>query len=140
MKSDLSSGRLALAVSATAVGVGFALLLAHAQCALAQDSATPTQDAQKATQDAAQRANQDAAQRANQDAAQRAEGTTPVAASDARKQDRMRRTTVTGSNILRVRPDESLPLLEVDRTYIDRSGATTTPELLRTIPQIQNGR
>jgi len=112
--------------------VGFALLLAHAQCALAQDSATPTQDAQKATQDAAQRA--------NQDAAQRADGTTPVAASDARKQDRMRRTTVTGSNILRVRPDESLPLLEVDRTYIDRSGATTTPELLRTIPQIQNGR
>jgi len=92
----------------------------------------PTQDAQKATQDAAQRA--------NQDAAQRADGTTPVAASDARKQDRMRRTTVTGSNILRVRPDESLPLLEVDRTYIDRSGATTTPELLRTIPQIQNGR
>ena len=133
MKSrDLSSGRLAFALSATAVGVGFALLLAHAQCALAQDSATPTQDAQKATQDAAQRA--------NQDAAQRAEGTTPVAASDARKQDRMRRTTVTGSNILRVRSDESLPLLEVDRTYIDRSGATTTPELLRTIPQIQNGR
>jgi len=133
MKSrDLSSGRLAFALSATAVGVGFALLLAHAQCALAQDSATPTQDAQKATQDAAQRA--------NQDAAQRADGTTPVAASDARKQDRMRRTTVTGSNILRVRPDESLPLLEVDRTYIDRSGATTTPELLRTIPQIQNGR
>jgi len=132
MKSDLSSSRLALALSATAVGVGFALLLAHAQCALAQDSATPTQDAQKATQDAAQRA--------NQDAAQRAEGTTPVAASDARKQDRMRRTTVTGSNILRVRPDESLPLLEVDRAYIDRTGATTTPELLRTIPQLQNGR
>jgi len=133
MKSrDLSSGRLAFALSATAVGVGFALLLAHAQCALAQDSVTPTQDAQKATQDAAQRA--------NQDAAQRADGTTPVAASDARKQDRMRRTTVTGSNILRVRPDESLPLLEVDRTYIDRSGVTTTPELLRTIPQIQNGR
>ena len=133
MKSrDLSSGRLAFALSATAVGVGFALLLAHAQCALAQDSATPTQDAQKATQDAAQRA--------NQDSAQRAESTTPVAASDARKQDRMRRTTVTGSNILRVRSDESLPLLEVDRTYIDRSGATTTPELLRTIPQIQNGR
>ena len=133
MKSrDLSSGRLAFALSATAVGVGFALLLAHAQCALAQDSVTPTQDAQKATQDAAQRA--------NQDAAQRADGTTPVAASDARKQDRMRRTTVTGSNILRVRSDESLPLLEVDRTYIDRSGVTTTPELLRTIPQIQNGR
>jgi len=132
MKSDLSSSRLALALSATAVGVGFALLLAHAQCALAQDSATPTQDAQKATQDAAQRA--------NQDSAQRAESTTPVAASDARKQDRMRRTIVTGSNILRVRPDESLPLLEVDRAYIDRTGATTTPELLRTIPQIQNGR
>ena len=133
MKSrDLSSGRLAFALSATAVGVGFALLLAHAQCALAQDSVTPTQDAQKATQDAAQRA--------NQDAAQRADGTTPVAASDARKQDRMRRTIVTGSNILRVRPDESLPLLEVDRAYIDRTGATTTPELLRTIPQLQNGR
>ena len=133
MKSrDLSSGRLAFALSATAVGVGFALLLAHAQCALAQDSATATQDAQKPTQDAAPRA--------THDTAQRAEGTTPVAASDARKQDRMRRTTVTGSNILRVRPDESLPLLEVDRAYIDRTGATTTPELLRTIPQLQNGR
>jgi len=132
MKSDLSSSRLALALSATAVGVGFALLLAHAQCALAQDSATATQDAQKPTQDAAPRA--------THDTAQRAEGTTPVAASDARKQDRMRRTIVTGSNILRVRPDESLPLLEVDRAYIDRTGATTTPELLRTIPQLQNGR
>ena len=46
----------------------------------------------------------------------------------------------TGSNILRVRTDESLPVLGLDRAYIERSGATTAPELLRTVPQIQNVR
>ena len=95
--------------------VGLALALAHAQCALAQDS-KPTQDALKA------------------------EAAVPVAAADARRQDRMLRTTITGSNILRVRSEESLPVMEVDRTYIDRTGAATTPELLRTIPQIQISR
>jgi len=101
---------------AAAVGAGFALVLAHAQCALAQDSA-----------------------KAPQDAAQSTEATMPVAAADPRKQDGMRRT-ITGSNILRVRSEDSLPLMEVDRTYIDRSGVSTTTELLRTVPQIQISR
>ena len=109
-----SRGHATLALQATAVG--FALALAHAQCALAQDSAKATQDAQKA------------------------EAAVPVAAADARRQDRMLRTTITGSNILRVRSEESLPLMEFDRAYIGRTGAATTPELLRTIPQVQIGR
>jgi len=108
---------------AAAVGAGFALVLAHAQCALAQDSAKA----------------QDPAQRAMQDGAQSTEATMPVAAADPRKQDGMRRT-ITGSNILRVRSEDSLPLMEVDRTYIDRSGVSTTTELLRTVPQIQISR
>lgn len=48
------------------------------------------------------------------------------------------RTTVTGSNIRRVQPPPTLPLLDIDRDYIDRSGTTTPIELLRTIPQMQN--
>ena len=56
-----------------------------------------------------------------------AEPTTPVV-----------RTAVTGSNIRRVQPSSSLPLLDIDRGYIDRSGTTTAPELLQTIPQLQN--
>lgn len=50
------------------------------------------------------------------------------------------RATRTGSNIARVRSEESLPLLDIDRAYIDRTGARTTPELLRTVPQVQIGR
>ena len=101
-------GALALLPGAA---VAFALALAPAQAALAQDSA------QKADV---------------------AGGGPRVAA--APKPDRAMRTTRTGSNILRVRTDESLPLMEIDRTYIDRTGVSTTPELLRTIPQIQVGR
>jgi len=50
------------------------------------------------------------------------------------------RVTRTGSNIVRVRSDGSLPVSEYDRTYIDRTGASTTSEMLRTIPQVQVGR
>ena len=73
-----------------------------------------------------------------QDSVQKAEPTTSVAVAPT--QDRSIRTMRTGSNILRVRTDESLPLMEIDRTYIERTGATNTPDLLRTIPQIQNSR
>jgi hypothetical protein len=48
------------------------------------------------------------------------------------------RMAVTGSNIRRVQPPASLPLLDIDRAYIERSGTTTAPELLQTIPQLQN--
>ena len=86
--------------------VAFALALAPAQATLAQDSVTKAD--------------------------------VPVAASvaDAPKPDRAMRTTRTGSNILRVRTEESLPIMEVDRNYID----STTSERLRTIPQIQVSR
>jgi len=66
----------------------------------------------------------------------------PVTATvaPAPKEGKGLRTMRTGSNILRVRTDDSLPLLELDRAYIDRSGVATTLELIRTIPQVQNGR
>ena len=48
------------------------------------------------------------------------------------------KSTVTGSSISRVRTDRSLPLLVLDRGYIDQSGATTSTELIRTVPQAQN--
>ena len=45
-------------------------------------------------------------------------------------------TPVTGSHIRRVRTtDPSLPLLELDRAYIERSGATNPRELIRQLPQ-----
>jgi hypothetical protein len=48
------------------------------------------------------------------------------------------RTKATGSNILRVRPDRTLPLLVLDRDYIDQSAATNATELIRSVPQAQN--
>jgi iron complex outermembrane receptor protein len=48
------------------------------------------------------------------------------------------RSKVTGSSIARVRTDRGLPLLVLDRGYIDQSGATTSTELIQTIPQAQN--
>jgi hypothetical protein len=50
------------------------------------------------------------------------------------------RTTATGSNIVRVRKDPALPLLVLDRGYIDQSAATTSTELIQTVPQAQNFR
>jgi hypothetical protein len=50
------------------------------------------------------------------------------------------RTTVTGSHIARVRKEPSLPLLILDRSYIDQSGAITSRELIQTVPQVQNFR
>jgi hypothetical protein len=48
------------------------------------------------------------------------------------------RTKTTGSNILRVRSDHNLPLLVLDRDYIDQSSATNAKELIRSVPQAQN--
>ena len=48
------------------------------------------------------------------------------------------RTKTTGSNILRVRSDLNLPLLVLDRDYIDQSSATNARELIRSVPQAQN--
>ena len=53
------------------------------------------------------------------------------------KRDPAARTTVTGSNIARVRKDPGLPLVVLDRTYIDQTGATTPREVLETVPQVQ---
>ena len=90
--------------------IAFALALAPAQAVLAQDSA------------------------------QKADVLVATSVADAPKPDRAMRTVRTGSNILRVRADDSLPVMEIDRGYIDRTGVNTTPELLRTIPQVQVGR
>ena len=43
-----------------------------------------------------------------------------------------------GVNIARVRKEPTgLPLVVLDRTYIDQTGASTNRELLQTVPQIQ---
>jgi hypothetical protein len=102
----------ALSVSAAAVSLALALL--PGQASLAQD--TPQKVA-------------DAAQPADQVA-----GIVPTTQPSGIRVPR------TGSNIVRVRTDGSLPLSEYDRTYIDRTGASTTSEMLRTIPQVQIGR
>ena len=45
---------------------------------------------------------------------------------------------VTGSNIARVRKEPAgLPLVMLDRSYVDQTGASNTRELLQTVPQIQ---
>jgi hypothetical protein len=48
------------------------------------------------------------------------------------------RTRATGSNILRVRCDPTLPLLVLDRGYIDQSGAFNASGVIRSVPQAQN--
>ena len=59
---------------------------------------------------------------------------TPAATMPLQKQAEA--TPATGSNIRRVRiPDSSLPLVQLDRAYIERSGATNAGELIRTVPQ-----
>ena len=59
---------------------------------------------------------------------------TPVATMPLQKQAEL--TPATGSHIRRVKtPDPSLPLLELDRAYIERSGATNPRELIRTVPR-----
>ena len=50
------------------------------------------------------------------------------------------RTMATGSNIIRARSDRSLPLLVLDRAYIEQSGTTTPTELIQSLPQAQNLR
>jgi hypothetical protein len=97
---------------------GLALALSPLQAALAQDTA---QDTAQKTADAAPPADQ-------------VVGIVPTTQPSGIRVPR------TGSNIVRVRSNGSLPLSEYDRTYIDRTGAATTTEMLRTIPQIQIGR
>jgi iron complex outermembrane recepter protein len=58
----------------------------------------------------------------------------------SQKQEKTVRKTVTGSNIARVTTERTLPLLVLDRAYIDQSGATTATELIQTLPQAQSFR
>ena len=119
--------RQSLSFSATALGL--VLALSVAQAALGQD---PTQ---RADSDSVPKASTEGAPTVALDGAEKAHAA-PLAARPANGI----RMTRTGSNIARGRSEESLPLLDIDRAYIDRTGARTTPELLRTIPQVQVGR
>jgi hypothetical protein len=93
--------------------LGFGWCLAAAAAVLAQQPAQPADAATQKPDAAAQ---------------------TPAAPMALQKQAEA--TPVTGSHIRRVRtPDPSLPLLELDRAYIERSGATNAGELIRTVPQ-----
>lgn len=110
-----SRDRTTLSLSAVAVGLALAL---PSQVALANDCAEKMAMAQNS--------------------APAAEPQVVAAAPDAKPLST--RVPRTGSNIVRVRSDGSLPVSEYDRTYIDRTGAATTTEMLRTIPQVQIGR
>ena len=68
---------------------------------------------------------------------QKADEAVPKTVSGVQKQQAGARRTVTGSNIARVRTESSLPLLELDRAYIDQTAAITAPELIQTVPQAQ---
>jgi len=111
-----SRDRTTLSLSAVAVGLALAL---PSQMALANDCAEKMAMAQNSAQ---------------------AADTQVVAAANTEARPLSMRVTRTGSNIVRVRSDGSLPVSEYDRTYIDRTGASTTAEMLRTIPQVQVGR
>jgi hypothetical protein len=108
-----SSTRTALSLAAAALGL--ALTFSPAQAAPPDDSA----------------------QKAAPDSTQATDDASTVAAA---KPTTGIRTTRTGSHIARVRSDGALPVSEYDRTYIDRTGAATTADMLRTIPQVQVGR
>jgi iron complex outermembrane receptor protein len=45
---------------------------------------------------------------------------------------------VTGSSILRTQVEGALPVLTLDRSYIEQSGVTTATELIQQLPQVQN--
>jgi hypothetical protein len=109
------NARTRTALSLSVAALGLALTLSPAQAATADDPA------QKAMPNPAQAADPSATTAAVQPA-------TGI------------RRLQTGSHIARVRNDGSLPVSEYGRTYIDRTGAATTADMLRTIPQIQMGR
>ena len=50
----------------------------------------------------------------------------------------LERMTVTGSSIRRTQTEGALPVLTLDRTYIEQSGATTATELIQSLPAVQN--
>src|ERR1700730_2170965 len=60
------------------------------------------------------------------------------AAPDLTQPQKLERMTVTGSRIPRPQTEGALPVLTLDRTYIDQTGATTATELIQSLPQIQN--
>ena len=60
------------------------------------------------------------------------------ATPDLTTPQKLERMTVTGSSIRRTQTEGALPVLTLDRTYIEQSGATTATELIQSLPQIQN--
>jgi iron complex outermembrane receptor protein len=48
------------------------------------------------------------------------------------------RITVTGSSIRRTVTEGALPVLTLDRAFIEQSGATSATELIQSLPQVQN--
>jgi iron complex outermembrane receptor protein len=66
-------------------------------------------------------------------------GSLIAAAPGVMAQDVQReRITVTGSSIQRIATEGALPVLELNRSYIDQSGATNATELIQSLPQVQN--
>ena len=61
--------------------------------------------------------------------------TRTVAAPGVLAQERF---VVTGSSIARTQTEGALPVLTLDRQYIEQSGVTTATELIQQLPQVQN--
>jgi iron complex outermembrane recepter protein len=61
-----------------------------------------------------------------------------ITAPDPAAPQQLERMTVTGSSIRRTQTEGALPVLTLDRAYIDQSGATTATELIQNLPQVQN--
>ena len=51
---------------------------------------------------------------------------------------KLERITVTGSAIRRNQTEGALPVLSLDRSYIEQSGATNATELIQSLPAVQN--
>jgi outer membrane cobalamin receptor len=58
--------------------------------------------------------------------------------AQSRESTAQKTVTVTGSNIKRAYREGSLPILMLDRTYIEQSSATSATELIQSVPQMQN--
>ena len=111
----------------------YGVALGFGWCMVATTAVTAEQQAQPADAAATK---PDAVQTPADAAATKPDAAAQTPAATMPLQKQAEATPATGSNIRRVRiPDSSLPLVQLDRAYIERSGATNAGELLRTVPQ-----
>jgi outer membrane cobalamin receptor len=139
-----SRSKVSIVLYSMAVGVGCCMAVP----VMAEEPAVKPEAAVQKADAAVQ--TPDAAVQKPEAAVQKADGTAAQADGAAKKVETAKSSAIpptqrqaelmpsTGSNIRRFRaPDTTLPHVELDRAYIDQSGATNAAELLRTVPQVQ---